>query len=313
MTSEFLSRDIWPKITKAVRCSRQRCEVAVAYFGKGASRLLPLPKGSCLVVDASDRAVASGQTCPTELLKLLKHVTIYTVPNLHAKVFVVDRAVFIGSTNASFRSATQLREAVIRTTEPSVVRDARKFLRENYLDELGPEALRRLVKIYRPPKISGGKRGKRHVHETSSRATIPRVILAQLELENWSKPDQVLHDKGLTVARKRRLHPRSYILDDFRCSGKCDYFEGDKVVQVIDEGNGKVLVTTPGYVRYIRTRQNGKRRVSFVYLERSARRRRKLKVLAHILGCTKKRLREDGVIQDQSFARNLLNTLAIKS
>jgi len=45
--------------------------MAVAYFGKGASRLLPLTAGSRLVVDASECAVASGQTCPADLIKLV--------------------------------------------------------------------------------------------------------------------------------------------------------------------------------------------------------------------------------------------------
>jgi len=92
MTTAFLSRDIWPQLTKAARDSRQRCAVAVAYFGKGASRLLPLGKGSRLVVDASERSVASGQTCPADLIKLVKRgVAVYGVPNLHAKVFVLGR------------------------------------------------------------------------------------------------------------------------------------------------------------------------------------------------------------------------------
>ena len=41
--------------------------VAVAYFGKGASRLLPLKRGSTLIVDMSRRAVGSGQTMPLTL------------------------------------------------------------------------------------------------------------------------------------------------------------------------------------------------------------------------------------------------------
>src|ERR1019366_9999502 len=102
MSTVFVSDNIWPQLTTAVRDSRQRCAVAVAYFGKGASNLLPLAQGSRLVVDASERAVASGQTCPADLFKLLKRgVTIYSVPNLHAKVFVLGRAAYIGSANVS--------------------------------------------------------------------------------------------------------------------------------------------------------------------------------------------------------------------
>ena len=75
------------------------------------------------MVDASERAVASGQTCPADLNKLLnKGVAIYSVPNLHAKVFALGRAAYIGSVNVSNRSALQLIEAAVRTTEPRAVR-----------------------------------------------------------------------------------------------------------------------------------------------------------------------------------------------
>lgn len=52
--------------------SQHRCAVAVAYFSEGASSLLPLAKGSRLVVNASERCVASGQTCPADLIKLVE-------------------------------------------------------------------------------------------------------------------------------------------------------------------------------------------------------------------------------------------------
>jgi hypothetical protein len=89
VTIEFLSRDIWPQLTKATRGCPQNCSAAVAYFGKGASRLLPLAKGSRLVVDASERSVASGQTCPADLIKLVKRgVAVYSVPNLGFFLFL---------------------------------------------------------------------------------------------------------------------------------------------------------------------------------------------------------------------------------
>ena len=55
MSTVFITHAIWPQLTNAVRGSRQSCAVAVAYFGAGAGRLLPLPKNSRLVVDAIAR------------------------------------------------------------------------------------------------------------------------------------------------------------------------------------------------------------------------------------------------------------------
>ena len=314
MSTVFIRQGIWPQLTKAVSGSRQPCAVAVAYFGAGASRLLPLPKGSRIVVDASERSIASGQTCPADLITLVKRgVTIYSVSNLHAKVFVIGRAAYIGSTNVSIRSASQLVEAVIRTTESSAVRAARRFVNDHCLHELTPEMLKQLAKIYRPPQVLGGKRVKKQVRQSSRRPTLPRVLLAQLELITYSERDQHLHDSGFVVAKRRRQHPRSFELESFRVTGKCAYQRGDVVIQVTDEGSGDVLVTPPGNVLHVRTRRDGNRRVSFVYLERPIRRRRRVESLARALGCSEKRLSRDELIRDSLFAQSLLNTWAVTS
>ena len=312
MSTTFITQDIWPQLTKAVRNSRQSCVVAVAYFGAGASRLLPLQKGSHLVVDASERAVASGQTCPADLSKLMKRgVKIFSIPNLHAKVFVLGRAAYIGSANVSNRSASQLIEAIIHTTEPSAVRAARQFVQEHCLHELTPAVLKQLAKLYRPPIVPGGKPGKKTIKATSSQPVLPKLLLAQLTLEDWSEHDQAHHDAELPVAKKRCQHPRSYKLDSFRHTGKCPYQNGDVVVQVTDEGGGRVLVAPPGTVLHVDTEPNGNRQVTFVYLERPAQRRRTVKKLAQALGRgTAKKLRRNGVIRDTAFKHALLNIWA---
>ncbi len=312
MSTTFITQSIWPELTKEVRRSPQHCAVAVAYFGAGASRLLPLPKNSRLVVDASERAVASGQTCPADLIRLVKRgVKAFSVPNLHAKVFVLGRAAYIGSANVSSRSASQLIEAVVRTTESGAVRAARQFVREHCLHELTPSVLTRLAELYRPSQVPGGMRGKRNPKDTSRRPSLPRLLLAQLERQDWSERDQALHDKALAVAKRRREHPRTFEMDSFRHTGQCAYQRGDVVIQVIDEGGGRVLVTPPGNVLHVRTRRHRNRQVSFVYLEHPARRRRQLKVMARALGRgAQKRLRSNGVVRDAAFVRALLNTWA---
>jgi hypothetical protein len=312
MSTVFVTRGIWPKLTKAVRGSRQPCAVAVAYLGAGAGHLLPLPKGSHLVVDASERAVTSGQTCPTDLSKLVKRgVKMYSVPNLHAKVFVLDRVAYIGSTNVSSRSASQLIEAVVCTTVSSAVQSARQFVSDLCLHELTPTVLKRLAKLYRPPLVPGGKRGKKTPEVSSSNPALPRLMLAQLTREVWSARQQAQHDAALAVAKKRRRQPRSYELDSFRYVGRCPYQRGDVVVQVTEESSGRELVTSPGNVLLVRTRDYGTRKISFIYLECPARRRRSVKALARTLGRgALKRLRRGGSVRDTTFARALLSAWA---
>ncbi len=308
MSTTFISRNIWPTLTSEVRSTRRPCAVAVAYFGAGASRLLPLAKNSRLVVDASERAVASGQTCPLDLVKMVERgVKVYSVPNLHAKVFVVGRTAFIGSANVSGRSASQLVEAVVRTTEPDAVRAAQRFVRDHCLHELTPAALARLATLYRPPKVPRGKRGKGAAAETSQRPTLPRLVLAQLKWVTWSERDQELHDSALVVAKKRREHPRRFVLESFRQSGACVYRRGDLVVLVTEEDDSRVMVAPPGTVLHVRTRRDGNRRTSFVYLERPALHERSVSAIARALGGdAQKRLRRNGLVRSADFARALL-------
>src|SRR5947209_1042208 len=101
---------------------------------------------------------------------------------------------------------------------------------------------------------------------------------------------------ALLVAKKRRAHSRGFEMDSFRLLGKCGYQRGDVVAEVTDEGGGRVLVAPPGNVLHVRTRRDRNRQVSFVYLERPARRRWAVKSLARILGRgALKRLRRDGI------------------
>jgi len=311
MSTEFITQDIWQQLTKATRSSRQHCCVAVAYFGKGAGKLLPLAKGSRLVVDASERSVAAGQTCPADLSKLVKRgVKVYSVPNLHAKVFVLGRAAYIGSANVSNRSASQLVEAVIRTTDASAMRAARQFVLDHCLHELTPTVLRELAKHYHPPLIPGGKRGKKLAKQTSTQPTMPRLLLTQLYLEDWSQSEQAIYDAGLPVAQKRRKHPLKYNLNAISVIGKCNYERGDVIIQVTKEGRGKEFVSPPGNVLHTKSGRDENSKSTIVYIECPNRPRKSIKVLAQILGCTLKQLRFDGVVRPAAFARDLLNTWA---
>lgn len=160
MKTHFIARGIWDQLTHSAKKAKKASFVAVAYFAEGASRLLPLPYNSRLVVDASDGAVSSGQTCPDDLLKMVNRgVSVYSVTGLHAKVYVFDKDAFVGSANASNRSASHLIEGVVRTSEKEAIREAKTFIKSICRDELTPKRLGRLSKLYRRPRIPGIRGG----------------------------------------------------------------------------------------------------------------------------------------------------------
>jgi hypothetical protein len=158
----------WDRIQSLVKKEPGNCHVAVAYFGSGASKLLPLKAGSVLVVDMSERAVKSGQTKPSEVSKLLRNgVEVHSIENLHAKVFVVGRRVLVGSTNVSFTSANGLVEALLETNTQEPVRLCRDFVK-SLLGEVVDEAhARRMQRLYRPPRFGKGnqKRTAKHTRQ----------------------------------------------------------------------------------------------------------------------------------------------------
>lgn len=309
MSSRFISEAVWKELTKSVKNSKLACHVAVAYFGARASWLLPLREGSTLVVDASERAVSAGQTCPGDLLVLLKRgVRVFSVPNLHAKVYVVGRSAYIGSANVSNHSAGQLLEAMLFTTDRETVANARQFVRDLCLHELTPKQVAALAKVYKPPRLAGGQRQRTAKKTGVIRPALPRLLLAQLVREEWSEQDQQTHDKGMVIARRRRKHPRSFETESFRFTGQCPYREGDVVIQVTKEEDGRTLVSPPGNVLYVRHRNASGKNVSFVYLESSAdKRRRSVQTLAKQLGKgAAKELRRNGLIRNSALAQALL-------
>src|SRR5262249_7705172 len=162
--TELVVGEVWPRLKRANRNRNRIAWVAVAYFGKGAARLLSLKKGSNLVVGASDNAVSNGLTCPDDLIALsTKGVRIFIVANLHATVYVFGTTALIGSANVSKHSAQTLVEAMLLTTDRKVVEKSRNFVQSFAKNELGPEQLTRLQALYRPPRgpLGGARRTKK--------------------------------------------------------------------------------------------------------------------------------------------------------
>jgi hypothetical protein len=64
VATEIITGDIWTELIRTRRKRHRRAWVAVAYFGKGAAKLLSLKKGSELVIDASESAIKQRSDLP---------------------------------------------------------------------------------------------------------------------------------------------------------------------------------------------------------------------------------------------------------
>lgn len=119
---KLLSADLWETVgAKAAKAKRRRA--AIAYVTDAS--LLPLGASDVLVVDASDASIAAGLTSAEVLAGYLAAgAALFNVPNLHAKVLLLDDWAVIGSANASLRSARHYVEASVISDRPELIGQA---------------------------------------------------------------------------------------------------------------------------------------------------------------------------------------------
>ena len=313
--SVLLTSRVWDRITTLVRKQPTRCHVAVAYFGSGASGLLPLKKGSTLVVAMSERAVRSGQTKPSEVLKLMnRQVEVHTVQNLHAKVFATVSSAIIGSTNVSHSSADRLVEAAVETQDSRLVRSCRDFVRSLKGELVTPGYAKRMQQFYKPPRFGvskgkgNGKRGRADAPKHSPTWAVPLVRYYPNERQT------ACSNIGRPKARKRLRSRHNFSVDEFFWSG-LDLLGrlhvDDLILQVTDESPSKQMVSPLGRVLHIEKYKLGRTWSGVVFVEVSnGLRRKNQRSIVASLGSDAKFLADlkgPKVLRDTAFVHSLLN------
>lgn len=113
---------VWPMITKLAK-NGQRRWCAVSYVTE--SGVIDFKPNDRLVVNASDESISSGATSAQEIQRLLRlGVSIYSVPNLHAKLYLFEEELIVGSCNLSANSQKTLIEMAFHTTDAAEIRAA---------------------------------------------------------------------------------------------------------------------------------------------------------------------------------------------
>ena len=307
MAVRFLAEGIWKEITAAARARRRgKAFVAVPYVGKAGSRLLPLREGDTLLVNAGDAAVRSGQTNPQGLRELFnKGVQLYSLGNLHAKIYVIGSVAFIGSVNASAHSSDGLEEAVVRIRDPKVVREAREHIQNLPKELLVSRDLDRLEKLYRPPRIAGSGR-----KATSSRSsTKPRYFIAQIEEDEISEDYMAALAAGEKEAKAKRER-KNTVLDSFVRAGKLPYRTGDYVIQVVEVSSGAFWIYPVGKIIYRQVVPGRRGGLTTVHLEIPDRPRRRLSTVQKLLARRDRgRIEKDSLVGNNEFRSSLLNAL----
>jgi hypothetical protein len=306
--AQLLSDKLWRRLSSMAR--RARGQVAVPYFGTGGAELLPLRPGSLLVVRFDTEAVGSGQTNPSEIIKLLnRDVEIHACRNLHAKVFAFGATAIVGSSNVSRSSAKHLIETAIATGTARIVSDARRFVESLRADPIGMEFARRMKKLYRPPRYGPGgaaPNGGRPAEPLHS-----RMWAVPLERSAWDDEDFREQRQARQSARRRRGKPRVTRIEDFLWTGAglLDRLAmGHRVVMLTDEAKGKVMVSPPGRVLSIRkyTVRGVRRGIVVLELPRDGRNRSVPRVIRSIGPAAK-------MLKSLASAREIRNAMLASS
>lgn len=113
---------VWPMITKLAKSGRRRW-CAVSYVTD--SGVIDFKPNDRLIVNASDESIFSGATSAQEIQLLFRlGVSIYSIPNLHAKLYLFEEELIVGSCNLSANSQKTLIEMAFHTTDALEIRTA---------------------------------------------------------------------------------------------------------------------------------------------------------------------------------------------
>lgn len=265
----FLSNDtLWRTITARIKTANH-VDAAIAYFGQGGAKLLPLRTGDRLVVDMSPPTVRSGGTDPREVEKLIRRgIQVFTRRNLHAKIVVADKSVISGSANVSRHSQQVLDEAAILTTDPSALRRAHEFIDRICTEPVRPEYLEKCKSIYRPPRLNGRRAGSKDGQHRATHAKLWLVNLVEAsvpesELKRYEqgkgKAEKLVEDQGRSTTTSFHWPYKPKMASELEL--------GDWMLQIVKYKDKSVLVYAPGQLlvvdHYVRDSERGKERWVF--------------------------------------------------
>jgi len=125
---DLLSSSLWPEIETYAYNSKRKI-VAAAYVSNDIQ--IKFNKGDILIVDASDECISSGSTS-RQIIKsaIERKARVYSLKNLHAKIYILDDILFIGSSNISRSSKYKLHEVGLISDDNELIKKARKIVNE---------------------------------------------------------------------------------------------------------------------------------------------------------------------------------------
>lgn len=222
---------MWPRIQKLAG-ARVRKHAAIAYVTS--DRHLRFGRGDVLVTDASDGAIAAGNTSASVLAAAHQRgARVFSFPGLHAKVLCVGRHAIVGSANASQSSAEELVEAAVFSDDPMLLAQTRALIERLVADaeRVDRKFLTRIAAIeVRPSR--GGARARSRPTDREPHAWL--IGVAPLDEDRY-EGEAGLAEEGQRVA-KEKLDDEDGDVSWVRFTGTSRFRreaqDGDTVIQI---------------------------------------------------------------------------------
>jgi hypothetical protein len=272
--ADLRTDDLWDRISNLSKKAKHR-HVAVAWLARGASKLLTLGEDDVLVVDMGDASVKTGRTDPKEVSRYLaRGVRVFSVSNLHAKVFVFDKHVIVGSSNVSTHSRDTLLEAAIESSDPKVRAKAIAWIASLAQVAVTPTLATAKEKLYKPPKwgspTGATNHGSKRVAGKKLPVTDGQLWIVGTEATVWPEDEAPVLDKQAADAKRELKDPSHYSVDSIRLPERTKLERarrGDSVITIHDDGED-TAVWAPAAVIAARKYVVGKKRAVGLHLER---------------------------------------------
>lgn len=228
-----LSTGLWKEI-KAIAVAAKRRRAAVAYVTQD---LIGFKTGDVLVLDATERAIRSGETDAKLLRRLHRRgVQIHCCADLHAKVLLLDEVAVIGSGNMSRSSTVELVEAALITDHSSTVSGVASLI-EQLASKSEPLTTSQIADLCRIPVLRKGGRSKAAKRRRTRISNLgDRTWL--LGVEEMEEDPPPVEQREIDRAQKawEQRTGESEELSWIRCGGKGRFTkncrEGDQLIQV---------------------------------------------------------------------------------
>jgi hypothetical protein len=223
-----------------------------AYFGTGGADLLPLKKGDRLVVDMSMGAVRQGVTNPREIERLMQRgVQVFTRASLHAKFFLIDEVLIVGSSNVSQSSQAVLDEAALSTTSQRAMQSARQFFDQLCSEPVRDKYLQECLKAYKPPKFKAARMPRSQPRRKGTTAKLWFIAGIRF-LKKTPRDDEEKIEALEEQAREKMVGPAKGELTWTRYLYKPKFFSAIRryswVVECIADDAGRKRVYAPKQV-----------------------------------------------------------------